>query len=43
MGITGMTFLCATRLLAAILVLPFVYISRSERDSWPAIWPWCNR
>ena len=27
MGISGMTFLCATRLLAAILVLPFVYIS----------------
>src|SRR5581483_8943372 len=27
MGISGMTCLCATRLLAAILVLPFVYIS----------------
>jgi phospholipid/cholesterol/gamma-HCH transport system permease protein len=27
MGISGMTFLCATRLLAAMLVLPFVYIS----------------
>ena len=26
MGISGMTFLCATRLLAAWLVLPFVYI-----------------
>jgi len=26
MGISGMTFLCATRLLAAILVLPFVYL-----------------
>src|SRR5947209_3571803 len=26
MGISGMTFLCATRLLAACLVLPFVYI-----------------
>jgi phospholipid/cholesterol/gamma-HCH transport system permease protein len=27
MGISGITFLCATRLLAAMLVLPFVYIS----------------
>ncbi len=27
MGISGMTFLCATRLLAAMLVLPFVYLS----------------
>jgi phospholipid/cholesterol/gamma-HCH transport system permease protein len=27
MGISGLTFLCATRLLAAMLVLPFVYIS----------------
>ena len=27
MGISGMTFLCATRLLAAWLVLPFVYIA----------------
>ena len=26
MGISGMTFLCATRLLAAVLVLPFVYL-----------------
>src|SRR6201984_2814545 len=26
MGISGMTFLCATRLLAAMLVLPFVYL-----------------
>src|SRR5205814_9239922 len=26
MGISSMTFLCATRLLAAILVLPFVYL-----------------
>src|SRR3982074_66752 len=26
MGISGITFLCATRLLAALLVLPFVYI-----------------
>ena len=26
MGISGMTFLCATRLLAAWLVLPFVYL-----------------
>src|SRR5262252_4847356 len=26
MGISGMTFLCATRLLAAWLVLPFMYI-----------------
>src|SRR5271156_6898958 len=26
MGISGITFLCATRLLAAILVLPFVYV-----------------
>lgn len=26
MGISGITFLCATRLLAAILVLPFVYL-----------------
>jgi len=26
MGISGMTFLCATRLLAAWLVLPFVYV-----------------
>jgi len=26
MGISGMTFLCATRLLAALLVLPFVYL-----------------
>ena len=26
MGISGVTFLCATRLLAAILVLPFVYL-----------------
>jgi phospholipid/cholesterol/gamma-HCH transport system permease protein len=26
MGISGMTFLCATRLLAAWLVLPFIYI-----------------
>jgi phospholipid/cholesterol/gamma-HCH transport system permease protein len=27
MGISGMTFLCATRLMAAILVLPFVYLT----------------
>jgi phospholipid/cholesterol/gamma-HCH transport system permease protein len=27
MGISGMRFLCATRLLAAILVLPFVYLA----------------
>jgi phospholipid/cholesterol/gamma-HCH transport system permease protein len=27
MGISGMTFLCATRLLAAWLVLPFVYLT----------------
>jgi phospholipid/cholesterol/gamma-HCH transport system permease protein len=27
MGISGMTFLCATRLLAAIMVLPFVYLA----------------
>jgi len=26
MGISGITFLCATRLLAAVLVLPFVYL-----------------
>jgi phospholipid/cholesterol/gamma-HCH transport system permease protein len=26
MGISGITFLCATRLLAALLVLPFVYV-----------------
>src|SRR6202011_1582847 len=26
MGISGITFLCATRLLAALLVLPFLYI-----------------
>jgi phospholipid/cholesterol/gamma-HCH transport system permease protein len=26
MGISGVTFLCATRLLAALLVLPFVYL-----------------
>jgi phospholipid/cholesterol/gamma-HCH transport system permease protein len=26
MGISGMTFLCATRLLASMLVLPFVYL-----------------
>jgi phospholipid/cholesterol/gamma-HCH transport system permease protein len=26
MGISGITFLCATRLLAALLVLPFVYL-----------------
>ena len=26
MGISGMTFLCATRLLAAWMVLPFVYL-----------------
>jgi phospholipid/cholesterol/gamma-HCH transport system permease protein len=26
MGISGITFLCATRLLAAIMVLPFVYL-----------------
>jgi phospholipid/cholesterol/gamma-HCH transport system permease protein len=27
MGISGMTFLCATRLLAAWMVLPFVYLA----------------
>ncbi len=27
MGISGMRFLCATRLLAALMVLPFVYVS----------------
>jgi phospholipid/cholesterol/gamma-HCH transport system permease protein len=27
MGISGMTFLCATRLLAAIMVLPFMYLA----------------
>jgi phospholipid/cholesterol/gamma-HCH transport system permease protein len=26
MGISGITFLCATRLLAALMVLPFVYL-----------------
>jgi phospholipid/cholesterol/gamma-HCH transport system permease protein len=27
MGISGMTFLCSTRLLAALMVLPFVYLA----------------
>jgi phospholipid/cholesterol/gamma-HCH transport system permease protein len=27
MGISGMTFLCATRLLAALMVLPFMYLA----------------
>jgi len=27
MGISGMTFLCATRLLAAWMVLPFMYLA----------------
>ena len=31
MGINSMTFLCATRLLAAWLVLPFMYIGRDRR------------
>ncbi len=31
MGISGVTFLCATRLLAAWLVLPFVYLYRDRR------------
>ena len=31
MGISGMTFLCATRLLAAMLVLPFVYLMLDRR------------
>ena len=36
MGVDSMTFLCATRLLAAWLVLPFMYIARDRRRlTWP--------
>ena len=31
MGISGMTFLCATRLLGAWMVLPFVYLVLDRR------------
>ena len=35
MGIDSMTFLCATRLLAAWIVLPFMYIGAIGAASWP--------
>ena len=43
MGISGMTFLCATRLLAAWLVLPFMYICSIGPASSPATSWWSNR
>jgi phospholipid/cholesterol/gamma-HCH transport system permease protein len=49
MGISGITFLCATRLMAAWLVLPFVYIcsmctsARLGPAFSPAISPSCSR
>ncbi len=38
MGINSMTFLCATRLLAAWIVLPFMYIGAIGVPTWPPIW-----
>ena len=44
MGISSMTFLCATRLLAAMMVLPFMYIARGRRGLLRlATWRWCSR
>ena len=44
MGISSLTFLCATRLLGAWLVLPFVYIGAvGRRLPRVATWPWCSR
>src|SRR5947209_15763883 len=40
MGISSMTFLCATRLLAAFMVLPFMYIAAARAGvfrSYPAL------
>ena len=44
MGIDSMPFLCATRLLAAWMVLPFMYIAaRRRRLLRAAIWRWSSR
>ena len=43
MGINSLVFLCATRLLAAWMVLPFMYIAAVGRASSPATWRWCSR
>src|SRR5579884_1136741 len=43
MGISGVTFLCATRLLAAWLVLRSCTCARSARASSPATWRWSNK
>ena len=44
MGISSMTFLCATRLLAAWLVLPFMYLAGDRRRLLRvATWRWSSR
>jgi len=43
MGISSMTFLCATRLLAALMVLPFVYIAAVGAGFFPPTWRWSSR
>ena len=44
MGIDSMTFLCATRLLAAWMVLPFMYIAGDRRrPTWPPTSRSCSR
>jgi phospholipid/cholesterol/gamma-HCH transport system permease protein len=43
MGISSMTFLCATRLLAAMMVLPFMYIAAIGAGFFAPTWPSCSR
>src|SRR4051812_17124111 len=43
MGISSMTFLCGTRLLAAAMVLPFMYVAAVGAASWRPTWRWCSR
>ena len=43
MGIPSLTFLCATKLLAAWLVLPFMYLAGIGAASSPPTWRWSSR
>ena len=43
MGINSLVFLCATRLLAAWMVLPFMYIAAVGAGFLPATWRWSSR
>ena len=43
MGIDSLVFLCATRLLAAWMVLPFMYVAAIGAGFFAATWRWCSR